>query len=120
MSLLWSVMTRCSPAAVGRIRSTTGVPAQPFQGQLIPNRSSDQEGPSLVWGAAVGNRLSLVFADPSGLQVADAPLTADNLPYPGDVLIEAQSTDGSTRLLSAVSIALSHASESAGSAAGAA
>ena len=99
--------------------STTGVPAQPFQGQLIPNRSSDQEGPSLVWGAAVGNRLSLVFADPSGLRVADAPLTADNL-YPGDVLIEAQSTDGSTRLLSAVSIALSHARRSAGSAAGAA
>ena len=41
--------------------------------------------------------------------MADAPLSADNLPYPGDVLIEAQSTDGSTRLLSAVSIALSHA-----------
>ena len=88
--------------------STAGVQAQPFQGQLIANRSPDQEGPSLLWGTAVANRLSLVLDDPSGLQVADAPLSATNLPYPGDVLIEAQSTDGSIRLLSAVSIALSH------------
>ena len=92
----------------GPFTSTAGVQAQPFQGQLIANRSPDQEGPSLLWGTAVANRLSLVLDDPSGLQVADAPLSATNLPYPGDVLIEAQSTDGSIRLLSAVSIALSH------------
>ena len=88
--------------------STAGVQAQPFQGQPISNHSLDREGPSLVWGAAVANRLSLVLDDPSGLQVADAPLSAANLPFPGDVLIEAQRADGSTRLLSAVSIALSH------------
>ena len=89
--------------------STAGVQAQSFHGQPISNRSLDREGPSLVWGAAVANRLSLVLDDPSGLQVADAPLSAANLPFPGDVLIEAMSADGSTRLLSAVSIALSHA-----------
>ena len=44
--------------------STAGVPAQPFQGQLIPQSFTGSGGASLVWGAAVGNRLSLVFADP--------------------------------------------------------
>lgn len=88
--------------------STAGVPVQPFQGQLVANRSPDREGPSLLRGVASANRLSLTFDDPSGVQVGDAPLGDDNLPYPGDVLIEAQRSDGSMRVLSVASIALSH------------